>query len=272
MKVQCIDRKGDDMEVQPRQAAFVHRFAQGCGGEIVSLVAARKTPVDTPWCIRGMKFGAAIQECWQTGRTFYYIDNGYFGNAVHKRWFRIIKNHSHNIQPIIARDRSRLDLCDIKLKPFAPGKKILVAPPSEKSLTLWDISAEQWVQDTVTEIRRHTDRPIEIRMKRPRAERFKEDTMEQALADNVHCLVTYNSVAACEAIMLGKPAIALGPNAAGVLCSQSLSEIENPLIPTLDQREAWLRHLSYSQFTFDEMSDGTAWHILQENYASNSQS
>jgi hypothetical protein len=62
--------------------------------------------------------------------------------------------------------------------------------------------------------------------------------------------------------MLGKPAITLGPNAAGVVCSNTLAEIENPRIPTYDERNAWLRHLSYSQFTFDEMSNGTAWRIL----------
>jgi hypothetical protein len=62
--------------------------------------------------------------------------------------------------------------------------------------------------------------------------------------------------------MLGKPAITLGPNAAGVVCSNSLAEIENPYIPSCDERDAWLRHLSYSQFTFDEMSNGTAWRIL----------
>jgi hypothetical protein len=116
----------------------------------------------------------------------------------------------------------------------------------------------------MAEIQRHTDRPIEIRLKRSRHERFKENTMEEALANDVHCLVTYNSVSAAEAVMLGKPAITLGPNAAGVLCSQSLSEIENPRIPTYDEREAWLRHLSYSQFTFAEMSNGTAWRILNE--------
>ncbi len=91
MTVLCIDRKGDDMEAVPRQAAFTHRFAQGCSGINVSLQTARRAPVDQPWCVRGMKFGPAVQECWQTGRTFYYIDNGYFGNALSKRWFRIIK-------------------------------------------------------------------------------------------------------------------------------------------------------------------------------------
>jgi hypothetical protein len=46
--------------------------------------------------------------------------------------------------------------------------------------------------------------------------------------------------------------------------STSLSEIENPRFPDDDLRNAWLRHLSYSQFTFTEMSDGTAWQILND--------
>jgi hypothetical protein len=116
----------------------------------------------------------------------------------------------------------------------------------------------------VAEIKKHTDRPIVIREKRPRWERFATDTIEQALDDDVHCLVTYNSVAAVEAIMRGVPAICLGPNAAATVSSTELSEIENPRFPDADLCEAWMRHLSYSQFSFIEMSDGTAWRILNE--------
>lgn len=262
MTVHCIDRKGDNMEVKDRQAAFTHRFAQGCNGINTSLQSARLSPLNEPWCIRGMKFAGAVQECWETNRPFYYIDNGYFGNVTGKKWFRIIKNHSHDIRSIIARDRDRLDRCTITLKPRTKGKTILIAPPSQKSLSLWNMDPDQWVSETIAEIKKHTDRPIEIRLKRPRTDRLKEDTMEEALDRDVHCLVTYNSVAAVEAVMLGKPAICLGPNAASVVSSTSLSEIENPKYPDADLREAWLRHLSYSQFTFDEMSDGTAWSIL----------
>ena len=129
---------------------------------------------------------------------------------------------------------------------------------------MWNIDQDQWIADTMTEIRKHTDRPIEIRLKRARNERMREDTMAEALADDVHCLVTYNSVAAVEALMLGKPAITLGPNAAGVLCDHELSRIENLRVPSEDEREAWLRHLSYSQFTFEEMSNGYAWKILNK--------
>ena len=111
--------------------------------------------------------------------------------------------------------------------------------------------------------KKYTDRPVVVRDKRPRADRLKEDTMEEALADDIHCLVTYNSVAACEAIMQGKPAICLGPNAAAPLCSQSLKEIEYIKKPSLDEIHAWCRHIAYCQFTEPEMRDGTAWRILQ---------
>jgi len=260
----CIDRKREDQESKARQLAFVQRFASGTNGIVVSGEKANQYPVSHPWLIRGMKFTTAVQECWRTERTFFYIDNGYFGNLRTKTWFRIIKNHVHDIRDIIERPRDRLDLSDIVLKPRSTGKKILIAPPSEKSLSLWNMNPQVWVDATVAELSKHTDRPVEIRLKRPRTERLKENTMEEALADDVHCLVTYNSVAAVEAVMLGKPAIVLGPNAAHSVCSQSLDQVENPFFPDEDLREAWLRHLSYSQFTFVEMADGTAYHMLNE--------
>ena len=73
-----------------------------------------------------------------------------------------------------------------------------------------------------------------------------------------------SSIAAVEALLYGKPAITLGPNAAGPLCSHSLAEIETPKIPSLDEVEAWARHLAYCQFTEAEMRNGTAWQILND--------
>ena len=104
-----------------------------------------------------------------------------------------------------------------------------------------------------------------IRTKQGRSARVTTNTMEMALDQDVHCLVTYSSIAAGEALLLGKPAITLGPNAAAALCSQTLAEIENPCIPTLDEVDAWARHMAYCQFTETEMRDGTAWGILNEH-------
>jgi len=47
-----------------------------------------------------------------------------------------------------------------------------------------------------------------------------------------------------------------------VVSNTQISDVEKLSFPDDDLREAWLRHLSYSQFTFTEMSDGTAWKIL----------
>ena len=263
-QVLCLDRKLESHPIKPRQAVFAQQFAKGCGGIIMSSQEAWHLPTSHPWCIRGMKLGRSVNYCWETGRTFYYIDNGYIGNIGKKTHFRIIKNHVHDIRAVIDRPADRLEKLQFKLKPFTTGSKILLAPPSEKSFTLWDINQQQWIDQTVAEIKKHTDRPIEIRLKRNREDRMKVDTMESALDNNVHCLVTYNSVSAVEAIMLGKPAITLGPNAAGTISSQHLSEIDSPRFPSHDERDAWLRHLSYSQFTFEEMSNGAAWSILNE--------
>ena len=266
----CINRKLHDQPVKARQAAFVDRFLQGAqqagkNSHLASYHEALQYPATNPWLIRGMKFTAGINDCWNKGRDFYYIDNGYLGNGQTKTYFRIIKNHVHDIRPIQDRSRDRLDRCQFYTLPFSTGRKILIAPPSFKSLSLWNMDPEVWVADVVEQLKQFTDRPIEIRLKRPRSERMAENTIYEALADDVHCLVTYNSVAAVEAVMLGKPAIVLGPNAAAGVSNPQLSDVENLYFPDNAERDRWLRHLSYSQFTFTEMTNGTAWKILNEN-------
>jgi hypothetical protein len=265
----CINRKLHDQPIKPRQAAFVDRFMTGAvtagqRSHLVSYHEAMQYPPSNPWLIRGMKFTAAVNDCWRNGRIFYYIDNGYLGNGNTKTYFRIIKNHVHDTQPVVSRPRNRLERCQYYTLPQSHGRKILIAPPSVKSLSLWNMDPDAWVAEVIAQLKSYTDRPIEIRLKRPRSERMEENTMAEALADDVHCLITYNSVAAVEAVMLGKPAICLGPNAATVVANTALSQVENLFFPDEDQREAWLRHLSYSQFTFLEMSDGTAWRILNQ--------
>lgn len=261
-QILCVNRKFDHEPVKARQAAFIDRLAQGSGGRTVSWQTAQH--LEDPVIIRGLTFRTAIKEMMQAGRLYYYVDNGYFGNDAHKMWFRIIRNHVHDVRPLIDRPGDRLARASHSVMQRSHGSSILLAPPSAKSFTIWDIDQQSWINETMAEIRRHTDRPIVIREKRSREERMTVDTMQEALARDVHCLVTYNSVAAVEAVMQGKPAICLGPNAAAAVSSTSLSEIENPRFPDDDLRNAWLRHLSYSQFTFTEMSDGTAWQILND--------
>jgi hypothetical protein len=242
---------------------LLQSFVQGTGGQISTWEKEQNNK--TPAVLRGITKRKQMEGCRAAGRDFYYMDTGYFGNGKRKLYHRITKNDVQNFGPIIDRPNDRLARTGVGLTKFRPGTNVLLAPPSQKLLNLYDINLEEWLQQTQDEIKKHTDRPIVVRLKQGRSTRVNDDTMEMALAQDVHCLVTFSSIAAGEALLLGKPAITLGPNAAAALCSQSLSEIENPKIPTLDEVAAWARHIAYCQFTEVEMRDGTAWRILNDH-------
>ena len=239
---------------------ILQSFVQGVGGQISTW--SREEFSMTPVVLRGITKRKQMEACRAAGRDFYYIDTGYFGNGKKKLYHRITKNDVQWFGPVVDRPRDRLDRTGVKIKKMRPGTNILLAPPSQKLLNNYDINLEEWLENTQAEIKKYTDRPVVIRTKQGRSTRVNDDTMEMALDRDVHCLVTFSSIAAGEALLYGKPAITLGPNAAAPLCSQHLSEIETPHVPTLDEVDAWARHIAYCQFTEAEMRDGTAWRIL----------
>lgn len=240
---------------------ILQSFVQGAGGRISNW--NREESTDIPLVLRGVTKRKEMRACQQSGRDFYYIDTGYFGNVRKKTYHRVTKNNVQNFGPVVSRPRDRLAATGVQLRKFRGGRNILLAPPSQKLLNLYDIDLEQWLAQTIEQIRSYTDRPVVTRLKQSRSVRQTTDTIEMALEQDVHCLVTFSSIAAVEALLLGKPAITLGPNAAAPLCSQTLAEIENPRVPTLDEVEEWAAHLAYCQFTEPEMRNGTAWRILQ---------
>lgn len=243
---------------------ILQSFIQGSGVRISSWPKEEHTMI--PVVLRGITKRKQMDACRAAGRDFYYIDTGYFGNGKKKTYHRITRNDVQNFGPIIERPRDRLSKLNIQLTKFRrDGGKILLAPPSQKLLNLYDINLETWLENTQQEIKKYTDREVVLRLKQGRTVRQSTDTMQMALQQDIFCLVTFSSIAAGEALLCGKPAITLGPNAAAALCSNTLAEIENPKIPTLDEVEAWAAHLSYCQFSEPEMRDGTAWRILNDH-------
>ncbi len=241
---------------------ILQSFIQGCGGRLSTW--KREENTSTPVVLRGITRRKEMIACREANRTFYYIDTGYFGNGKKKTYHRITRNDVQYFGNIIERPADRFAATGVQLKKFRPGTNILLAPPSQKLLNLYNIVLEDWLEQTQIEIKKHTDRPIVIRTKQGRSTRVNDETMEMALDRDVHCLVTFSSIAATEALLLGKPAITLGPNAAAPLCRHHIDDIENLYIPTLDEVEAWARHLAYCQFTEPEMRNGTAWRILND--------
>ena len=264
-KVAAIASEGKEAKYQEKGHMYdpvLQAFVQGCGGRLSTWTIEEHTT--TPIVLRGITKRREMAACKEAGRDFYYIDTGYFGNGKKKLYHRVTKNDVQYFGPIIDRPADRFEKTGVRVSKFRPGSKILLAPPSQKLLNLYGIDLAQWLAETQEEIRKYSDRPIVIREKQSRTVRQSSDTMEMALSQDIHCLVTFSSIAAGEALLCGKPAITLGPNAAAPLCSKRLKEIEKPKIPTIDEVRAWAAHLAYCQFTEAEMKDGTAWRILNE--------
>ena len=252
----------ENMDEGPMGNRLLEIFALGAGGRLT--VWDQTSNNMTPVVFRGITKTKHMRSCEERGRDYYYMDTGYFGNGEKKIYHRITKNSMQHIGPIINRPRDRLSKIEWREQRFTPGRNILLCPPSDKAMSCFGLDLNEWLDETIDTIKQYTDRPIIVRTKPSRRDRVTTDTIQQALSNDVHCLVTYNSIAATEAILYGKPAFTLGPNAAHTMSLSDLSMIENPYYPSLDQVVDFAAHLSYCQFTEFEMRDGTAWKILNE--------
>lgn len=256
-----------------KEDIYINAFAKGCGQEPVDSENFVFTDSKDPIVLRGILKKKIIHKCWKESRDFYYVDTGYFGNERTpnnpngwKYWHRIVKNDLQHGE-IIPRPDDRFKNFKKRFNPWKKrGKKILLAIPDEKPCRFYGIDLETWTQQTVDEIKKYTDRPVVVRERAPnRIDRIATDTLEQALADDVFALVTYNSVAAIESIFYGIPAFTLAPaNAASPVSLQDLSLIDTPYYPDHDKLYAWGCHLAYGQFHINEMKSGRAKALLQE--------
>jgi hypothetical protein len=250
---------------------FINQFAKGCNSTITSTDQFDYDSSSDAIVLRGILKHKIMKQCWKDGRTFYYMDTGYFGNertATNpngwKYWHRIVKNNLQHGE-IIARPDDRFKQFNKKFTPWKKdGRKILVAAPDEKPCKFYGITKDRWVAETVAKIKEHTDRPVEVRERAAkRIDRIANDTLQSALDNDVFALVTFNSVAAVESIFYGVPTFTLAPaNAASPVALQDLSKIENPYYPDKDKLYAWACHLAYGQFHVSELKNGQALGLL----------
>ena len=246
----------------------VDSFVKGSGGHVVDWEhVLRQTDDNRPLSFRGITKKHIYDYCKENKRDFYFVDTGYFGNGKNKNWHRVTKNSLQYCGELRDVPGDRFIKANGYTKKFTPGGKILLCPPSEKAMQFYGEDLDHWMKTTLSEIKKHTDREIVVRLKKTRKERVLEDTIQTALQDDVHCLVTYNSIAAIEALMEGKPAFVLGQNAASPLCLNDLSKLENPLYPSQDEVMYLLSNLAYHQYNVTELQNGDAWRLVQEWYS-----
>lgn len=259
------------------QDEYINMFAAGCGVDPYNsdhFDYHYDIIVDNrPLVLRGILKHKIMKQCWKDEKTFYYMDSGYLGNNKNpnnpngsKMWHRIVKNDlQHN--DIIARPDDRLKRLGVTLSERRYGSKIIIAAPDEKPCRFYGIDQQQWINDTVNEIKKYTDKEIIVRSRAPnRIDRISTDPLSQVLVNDVHALVTFNSVAAVESVLAGVPAFTLAStHAAAPVANQDLSKIDDPYWADHNKRYAWASHLAYGQYHVSELKNGTAYRMLNDN-------
>jgi len=247
-------------------------FVKGTNGE----VSLDSNDLTKPTVFRGIVKRKSIHQLWKENRDFFYMDTGYFGNFISngnpsgkKIWHRIVKNQLQNtsIGNYPADRWESLVKGDPRLKWHGwkkNGNKILVVLPNRKSCVFYGINYDDWVKNTLETIKQNTDMAIEIREKGSRSYRGTVYTIYDAFDSGVFATVAFNSIAAMESIAYGIPSFVSSPCAASPLASTDLTQISNPYYPDADLVQQHCRGLAYSQFTGQEMENGTAWKILKK--------
>jgi hypothetical protein len=262
----CLSKGGED--------EYINLFAIGSGCRVVRSEDFIFEDSQDPIIMRGILKYKIMKRCWEDKRTFYYMDTGYLGNQQNplnpngwKLYHRIVKNNLQH-EEIVPRPSDRWEALKLPIEKWKKGgRSIIIAAPDEKPCKFYGIDKDIWVNETINTLKKYTDRPIIVRDRaKSRLQRVVHNTLKQALDDDVHALITFNSVAATEAVLYGYPAFTLAPcNAASPVASQDLSQIETPYYPDSDKLYSWACHLAYGQFHVNEIKNGTAWRILNEN-------
>ena len=257
-----LSKNGDD--------EYIDMYAHGLGLQSTPLETWRYEDSTEPLMLRGIMKHKIIKQCWADKRPFRYMDSGYLGNRPGfknphgwKHWHRIVPNNLQH-DSVLKRPSDRWNRLGLEVANRRHGSKILIVAPDDKPCKFYNIELDTWLSKTVDTIKQHTDRPIIIRERNPSRTDRKINRVEKSL-DDVHTVVTFNSIAGTEAVLAGVPVFALAPsNAARPVSNTDLSQIDKPWFPDKDQVLAWAYHLAYGQFHIDEFKNGSAEKILRE--------
>jgi hypothetical protein len=194
---------------------------------------------------------------------FWFIDSGYTNFIEpNKKWHRLVRNHLHFNRNFVA-PADRLDIFPSFPRPWRrDGTTILIVEPGEFGASIMHVEAKTWGQQVAEELKKHTDRPIEFRSKTNK--KTRTSLYQQLLTGDYYCTVSINSNSAVESIWAGVPAITLNKHVSNPVTRSNLSEINNLYYGPLGD---WLAWLSYCQFTFDELMDGTALDIVRRYHS-----
>ena len=260
-----LETLGEDIVIsQYRQSEFPG-FCKSPGLMIdpdASLIRRIKYVNDNEDCIIRNTVGNenALTEKIDNSNKFWFIDSGYtnfLGST--KKWHRLVRNHLHFNKDFDA-PVDRLGMFEnFPLQWRNSGDRILVIEPGPFAASIFHVDINQWKYSIEEELRKYTDKKIIFREKVPKKKRAP--FYKHLMHEDYYCVISINSNAATEAIWAGIPCITLDKHITNPVSKNKLSDINNLYRGTLSK---WLSVVSYSQFTYDELINGTALKIVNE--------
>lgn len=230
-----------------KSVQLIEAFAAGCGGRVASTWSPRLEPGAAAFYGMRARFVHLLKQARDEARTWYVIDNSWF-DVARERQFRVGRSamQTWSTKPS---DGARLKALGVQVNPWrTQGAHIVVTPQSEEYFEL--VKHSGWLGKVTDALKACTDRPLVVRAKgsaRPLAADLKDAWL----------LVAHSSAAAVEALLAGVPVIVTDPLSAAAGFTSSFAGIEAPGMP--DGREEWAARLADSQWSVDELRDGTAW-------------
>ena len=232
-------------------------FAMGCKAEKINVrdyVFKENDTLSSYGILRGT--GNLLKK----SKNFYYIDHGYLGASNrtfdkdktildnYEGYFRVVHNDyigfkSKNF------DEKRIKNLNLIFKPKRiSGDYIILSEPSSYIIDFFNLN--NWLEDTIKNIQRYTDRKIFVHNK---TSKIPLDL----LLEKAWAFVSFHSTAGFKAMLRGVPAHFTYKSLDHI---NSIKEIENGKIDY-----QIFKNLSYNQWTLKEFESGEAWQYIS-NY------
>ena len=235
--------------------------------------------------------GEMFRAATAAGIDYYYMDHAYFDAGYSgKGWMRIVKNH-HTVNYLKSAEPNRYNTFFAQSNPLQPWQpvavnrnKIVICPPTDAvswytglkhnwgemiSKTLKSMLPESEHNRIV--IREKPNEPIVDN--RGNLIEMRQNTVNGSLNEDLKtacCVIAYNSMVAVSATLKGIPVIV-----SNYSCCKPIgfdlslfSREKTPAVFNIEpkHRQALMYWLANNQWNLDEIRNGTAWRMLQENY------
>ena len=248
------------------------------------------------------KYRAQYEHIRDSGKPYIVVESSVFRHnmpfpphpkAYHRwSWTSYFRDEGNYCNENCPDDRWKQIQADqnIEIKDWKTGGEyILLAMQRPGDSSLKNLMAkhktfDNFIANTIKEIRKYTDRPIVARMHPARMDRQRQalgkiDTSGITVSKNMHgsgnleggaglyedfknayAVVGFNSNALTESICEGIPTFSLCPSSMAWECSnKNLNTLEN--LEYFD-RQQWLNNLGYCQWREDEIAKGDPWYHL----------